>query len=306
MKSKTVLRTLFSLLAVATVAAGVFLSQKNLKAGSDKSDTPGTSGFRYELLGMGGGRLGIQLEDVTAENMSRYRMTEETGAAIKSVEKDSSADKAGLQENDVIVAYAGTAVSSVGQLTRMVRETPPQRTVKLDLRRNGHRQTIPVKVGGRSNDFLELHSNAGKLAERAGMLDKGGAIKLFSGRGDFSERPRLGVSLESLTDQMATYFAVKDGVLITSVREDSPAAKAGLRAGDVITAIGDKEVAQPYEVIKRLFDKAEGGALTINIVRDKRPMTITVNLDKLEKSERTYSRKSRGTRNPARGRLIRI
>ncbi|WP_419948295.1 PDZ domain-containing protein [Candidatus Palauibacter sp.] len=67
-------------------------------------------------------------------------------------------------------------------------------------------------------------------------------------------RPRLGVNVRSLGDQLADYFGVEDGVLVTSVAEDTPASAAGLRAGDVIVGIGDEDIDSQGDLTRALAD----------------------------------------------------
>jgi serine protease Do len=99
----------------------------------------------------------------------------------------------------------------------------------------------------------------------------------------FFRGARLGISVETLTDQLAEYFGVKDGhgVLVTEVRENTPAAKAGLKAGDIITAIDDQKVDDVSSLTGPL-NKKEEGAVKLTIMRDRNQQTITVTLEKRE------------------------
>jgi serine protease Do len=88
-------------------------------------------------------------------------------------------------------------------------------------------------------------------------------------------RGRLGAQLSPLTDQLAEYFGAKDGVLVTSVESESVAAKAGLKAGDVITTINGRTVENPREVSQELRDAGnDGKEVEIGILRDKKAMTL--------------------------------
>jgi membrane-associated protease RseP (regulator of RpoE activity) len=90
---------------------------------------------------------------------------------------------------------------------------------------------------------------------------------------------RIGVSTQSLTKQLAEYFGVQEGVLISSVSEDSPAAKAGLKAGDVITAIDGEKVSSSGD-ITRALSKKETGDVSLTVVRDRNTRTVTVTPEK--------------------------
>jgi hypothetical protein len=93
--------------------------------------------------------------------------------------------------------------------------------------------------------------------------------------------PRLGVQVQELNEDLAPYFKVepKSGVLILEVREDSPAEKAGLKAGDVITKVDKETVADPQELIEAMKDYEEGEAVTIEYVRQGKTATVKVELE---------------------------
>src|SRR6185295_693001 len=91
---------------------------------------------------------------------------------------------------------------------------------------------------------------------------------------------RIGVSTETLSKQLADYFGVKDGgALITSVSDNSPAAKAGLKAGDVITAIDGEKVTAPGDITRGL-NKKDSGDVTLTIMRDHSTRTVTLTPEK--------------------------
>ena len=88
---------------------------------------------------------------------------------------------------------------------------------------------------------------------------------------------RIGVSTMSLTKQLADYFGIADGkgALVTSVTDDGPAAKAGVKAGDVITAIDGEAVDSPGD-ISRVINRKKEGDVTLTIIRNKSQQTIRV------------------------------
>ena len=85
---------------------------------------------------------------------------------------------------------------------------------------------------------------------------------------------QLGVTVNSLSDQLKEYFGVKDGLLVTSVTESSAAAKAGLKAGDVITSVNGSRVDSPSELREEMRDVDPGEEFTLEITRDRKPMTL--------------------------------
>ena len=90
-------------------------------------------------------------------------------------------------------------------------------------------------------------------------------------------RGRLGVNVQELTPDLAAYFGVKDGLLVNSVQADTPAAKAGFKAGDVIGTVNGKAVTTPDDLIKELADK--DGEVTIGVTRDKKPLALKATLE---------------------------
>jgi len=221
-----------------------------------------------------GGFLGVYLEEVDDAAMDRLRLREERGALIAGVSEDGPAAEAGLLKDDVIVEFNGEDVESVGELSRMVRETPAGRTVALGVVRDGQAREISVELGERPG-VVWLGPD---IDRRQGVFIAPGdgehgehSVFAFGGRG------RLGVQLQSLGDQLAEYFGVTGGALISSVREDSPAAEAGLEAGDVITRVGDRAVEDVGDVAEAVHE-AEAGSLSITVVRDGDTRTLTAEL----------------------------
>ena len=90
-------------------------------------------------------------------------------------------------------------------------------------------------------------------------------------------RGRLGVNVQELTPELAAYFGVKDGLLVNSVQADTPAAKAGIKAGDVIGSVNGKAVVTSSELIKELADKE--GEVTIGVTRDKKALSLKAALE---------------------------
>ncbi|NWG12806.1 MAG: PDZ domain-containing protein [Acidobacteria bacterium] len=249
--------------------------------------------IRVELDG--GGFLGIEMEDVTASNMADYKLTNERGVIVRSVVKGSPAETAGLREKDVILEYAGTDVFSADQFRRLVRETPVGRRVDLAVSRDGNRTSLSVKIGRREGSGVIT----GRLPERGPdtfMFEGPGGrtfgFRLPEGRAfpvvpDFrwfdeggpTARPRLGVTLQPLTDQMADFLGVPGGkgVLVTSIVEGSPAA-GKLKAGDVVVQADGKSVGSPEDLTRIVRGKEEGGKLDLKVIRDKKEVTVSVAL----------------------------
>ncbi len=202
------------------------------------------------------------------------------------VAEDSPAEEAGLLADDVIVGFNGQSVESISALGRLVRETPAGRSVELDVIRDGRTRELSVEIGERPGRVFIGPDAGGDWDVHVAPHDgEHGEHRVHA----FGGRPRLGVALQSLGDQLAEYFGVSGGALITSVSEDSPAASAGLQAGDVITRIGDAEVSDAGDVAKAVYE-AEEGPLTITVVRDGSTRSFTADLP--ERHSRAWQWKS--------------
>jgi S1-C subfamily serine protease len=96
-------------------------------------------------------------------------------------------------------------------------------------------------------------------------------------------RGRLGVSLIGVSDQLATYFGVKSGVLVTSVEMDSPAGRVGLKAGDVITMVNTRSVNAVSDVLEEVRHADGGGSVALTVTRDRKELKLTATLPERER-----------------------
>jgi serine protease Do len=166
-----------------------------------------------------------------------------------------------------------------------VQETPSGRNVAVVLSRGGQRVAVNVTTESNAynDDFtyrlLETVRPATPMPPTPPAPPAPRALPApFEGLRIYS-RGRLGVTLETLDDQLAQYFGVKEGVLVKSVAEDSAAQKAGLKAGDVITSVNGRRVYETTDV-NRAMDRTEStDEFTLEITRDKKPLTLKGKLE---------------------------
>ena len=234
----------------------------------------------------GGGYLGVQILDVDGERASELGMARPYGVYIDGVVDGEPAAEAGIEEGDVVVAWNGARVESVAQLRRLAQETPAGRVVDLTVFRAGAEREVSVELAERMGVFsgtggltfvspqvdasrrvaevMRERVGAAQLAERARELEvrvreaEEGMAEGLSRVFYLSGGLRLGASTQSLGDQLAEYFGVEGGVLVTSVHEDTPAAEGGLRAGDVIVGLGDEDIDDPGDLRRALADLEAG------------------------------------------------
>jgi serine protease Do len=208
--------------------------------------------------------IGVRLADVTAEDAKSLKLEKAEGALVESINPNSPAATAGVREKDVIIVFDGERVRSAGHLTRLVHETPAGRQVQLSVIRDGRRADLRITPDAGSTWFDP------RFGDTVDVLVQGVRDGVDSSR----SRSRLGVNVQNLRDDLPAYFGVKSGVLVTSVRPDTPAAKAGLKTGDVITAVNGKPVTSTRDLISALPDSGSAQEVTLTIVREKKEMTL--------------------------------
>src|ERR1044072_4298674 len=278
-----------SLLVALILTAGVALAQQTPPAPPEPPDEPMDQTFSFFIDG--GGFLGIYAENIRRQNMGRYHVNQVRGVGVTQVIKDSPAEKAGLRKDDVILRIDGDNVTSVRKLNRLVSELAPDQNVKVSFSRGGSEQEVTATIGKRNNQSFagDLLGGDPKIWKWEGTNPKSfkwegpliGRGDLFDNKGDFAfalgNSRRIGVSTMELTKQLADYFGIAGGkgVLVNSVTDDGPAAKAGVRAGDVITAIDGEAVDSPGD-ISRAINRKKDGDVTLTIIRNKSQQTIRV------------------------------
>jgi serine protease Do len=238
-----------------------------------------------------GSRLGIEIRDVDAADVSREKLDGMAGAVIAEVHAGSAAEDAGMRAGDVVLTFDGEKVRGARHLARLVEETPAGRQVEATVVRSGERITVKMTpqsgTGWVTRQFgVEPHRFAFRMPERFDLnipyFDRDALRdELRSTLRPYvvlDGRSRLGIGVQELTDQLGEYFgAASGGVLVTDVDDGTPAKTAGLRAGDVITRINDDPVRTGAELRRRLSEAR--GEVRIGIVRDRKQQTLTAKLD---------------------------
>ena len=236
----------------------------------------------FTLFVQGGPFLGVHAEDVSKENMSTYGMRDVRGVGVSEVVKDSPAEKAGLRKGDVILRFNGEAVTSTRKLNRLVNESSPDQTVQLTISRGGSEQEVSATLAKREMKNIFNEKTREELRQKMDKM-KNNFPKIRTGNGEWvlnvGNYRRIGIGTQTLTKQLAEYFGVSEGILVTSVNDNSPAAKAGLKAGDVITAVDGEKVDSPGD-ISRAINKKDDGPVTLTVVRDRNTRSVTVTPEK--------------------------
>lgn len=211
----------------------------------------------------GKGFLGVSIEKMSPDDKEEFGV--KFGLLVTKVAKGEAAEKAGIKKYDVIQYFNGEKMRRTGDLVEAVRENKPGSKAKIKLVRDGKEKELTVTLG-------ELKVKAFSFDWK----DKDGKKYVF-----VSGRAFLGVHLQDLDKDLAEYFGVKEdeGVLILKVSEDTPAEKAGLKAGDVIVKLDGKNISNAGDVTKTLADLEKGDKVDIEIIRHKKKKTVKAELD---------------------------
>ena len=244
--------------------------------------------------------LGVETQEVTTDRAKELKLPAERGVVIGRVTEDSPAAKAGLKEKDVISEVNGQRVEGAAQFRRMVHEIPAGRSAQLTVWRDGRTQTLTVRLGQAEEGHRAwMKAAPGALAFRMPevvMPD----MPVISG---FSEEfpmlpgghPRLGIDAEDIGDQLGSFFGVPDGegILVRSVNAGSPAEKAGLKAGDVITSFNGERVRTLGDLRQKLAAKADDQPAKVGVLRNHSEVSLTVELPaRGPKMQRKISRRT--------------
>lgn len=219
------------------------------------------------------GWLGIEIAEVTPEKAKELKLPRTEGVIVSDVLPDSPSAKAGLEAKDVILEYDGQAVEGTVQFRRLVRETPPGRSVPVEVARNGHDEKLTVQVGSSARS---METRLREVLPPRNFNFNFSMPELFP-----SMTPVLGVQAEDISGQLGTYFHVPEGagVLIREVSPNSAAAKAGLKAGDVITHVDGAAVKTVDDLRKHLRDQREQKSVSLTIIRQGSEMKVPVTIE---------------------------
>jgi S1-C subfamily serine protease len=233
----------------------------------------------------GSASIGVGIREVTGDDAAKAKLGQPAGVYIESVRENSAAAKAGIQTGDIVVDFDGERVRGTSHFTRLVQESVPNRELTAVVVRGTSRQTLKI-VPEASDAFNLLSGNVRVRGPQRQLQD----LQLNLPRGNFNfdndalrrqifpaNSATLGVTVSPLTDQLATYFGVKQGALVNGVTSDSPAAVAGVRAGDVITAINGQAVSNIADITRVLRERS-GDSVEISVTRDRKSLSLKATL----------------------------
>jgi serine protease Do len=233
-----------------------------------------------------GSRLGIGGQDVTPEHAKAVKLKDTRGAEVTMVGDNTPASRAGLKPGDVIVEFNGKPVEGWQDLRRLLGMTPAGSEVKLGVWRNS--QMVAITAVTERQTYIETPG---------GTVDFGGVTVTIPPMPPMPPMPNVSIDIPTLVamvhctalgvdeetlqpdGQLAEFFGVHEGILVKSVSHDSPADKAGVKAGDVIVKVGEAKVANARQITAALRDARPDRALPIVVMRNHKETPLNVMLE---------------------------
>jgi len=195
--------------------------------------------------------LGVGIQEVTEPLAQSFGLKEKRGALVSQVFKNSPAEKAGIEQGDVILEFDGKEIKDSRELPRIVSATALGKTVAIKLSRNGSVTTKDAKLGE--------------------MEEKAEVVKAPS-------RKMLGITIQNATPEIARALGLKDetGVVVSRVEPGSPAENAGLQRGDVIREVNRKPVKDTQGFLRKIEEAKDGGSILLLVHRGESNLFVAV------------------------------
>jgi len=203
------------------------------------------------------GRVGVVIQEVTKDLADSFGLSKPEGALVSSVEKGGPADKAGIQQSDVILRFDNKEISSSNELPRLVAGTKPGTKSTVQVWRKGEKKDFAIVVGESPDD---------RAPKRAQAKKPSGGETIG----------KLGLTLGELTSEQRRELNISAGVLVENA--EGAAAKAGLRRGDVILAVNNQEVKTPEELTKLLTAGDKNRTVALLVKRGEGSVYIPLRL----------------------------
>lgn len=244
----------------------------------------------HPYRGMGElGRLGHEgeLRELIREGKSHAFLgviTEknEKGAEIEEVQKETAAEKAGLQKSDIITKVDDETIDDPGDLAEAIAHKKPNEEVDITYLRDGKEKKVKVKLGEtkhhgfpgmydfdfKLNDAYDIDKNHFNFEYLRPWNEDGLSGDLMW----FHNRPNLGVTIQDTEEE--------NGVKVLDVDAESPAAKSGVKKDDLITEVNGKKITNVNEAREALREKNEKHTWNIKVLRGGNPVNIEVKIPK--------------------------
>jgi len=197
------------------------------------------------------GWLGVSIQPLTPELAKSFGLKEPKGVLIADVVQDSPAQKAGIQNGDIITEFSGKKVDSPQELQKVVASTEPGKAIPVSVWRDKATKSLEIRIGETPDDNVALRSGS---------------------RG----RSALGLDVRPITPDLARQRNLRsaDGVVVFRVEEESAAAEAGVRQGDVIREVNRQRVRSVQEFERATRELKEGDRVTVLLQRGPQALYV--------------------------------
>jgi len=273
------------------------------------AEIPGESGPQMYAAAMGEaagqaarGYLGIDMRDVSEDQLGALKLKEARGVEITSIDHDGPACKSGMRVHDVILQMNGQMVENDEQLRRMLKDMPVGRSVTFVISRDGQTQTLAMQTADRRTIGLQAWEQHYTVPAPgpSGVVRGNGFLDSKSANAAPAQKEHrdllgtetiilsssfTGAKLEVMGPQLAEFFGASGGagLLVRSVDGNSPAEEAGMKAGDVVVKINSISVASGTDWTKTVHDN-RGKPVPVVVLRDKHEQTLTLTPDGKKRS----------------------
>lgn len=222
------------------------------------------------------GFLGVSTMDVSSSVTKEKNLSVKSGALVNAVTEDSPAEKAGIEENDVIIEFNGTAIADAQALVKAVRKAEPGSKATVVVMRGKEKKTLQATLGKRP----AMHAFAMPAIPHVPAVPH---IPRFDVR-VFGGGSAQGLHLMDLNAQLREYFGAPEGkgVLVEKVDKRSAARDAGFKAGDVILRVGKEEVEDAEDIRDALGDVKGGDSTEVEILRKGSRLKLQLEVDQDE------------------------
>jgi serine protease Do len=229
------------------------------------------------------GYLGVDFRELNNDQASALHLKDAHGLEVFIVDHDAPAWKSGIKVHDVILQFDGQGFDNADLLRRRLRELPPGHTVTLLISRDGKPMTFTVQLCDRT--VLERQAWLGHFsvpAPAVGFMPTGSSGPGI--RDIFTRSPYIGADVNPVRTQLADFFAVRSGtgLLVESVDSQSPAAQAGLKAGDVVVKVESEQMTSRNDWLKA-FRNHRGEPVQVTIMRNRQEQVLTMSAGKPKK-----------------------
>lgn len=230
------------------------------------------------------GWLGVSLQRLTPDIREAAGISEKGGVLVTDVVEESPAEKAGFEAGDIILKYDGKEVTSPRRLSKLVRKTAPDTKVKVDISRDGKKKTLTAEIeelDPEKAQTIKIYGDKGKKELLLDFDDDLSLLGLPHLRHWLGSDLWLGIHTVDLTEQLAKYFQVKDGrgILISEVVSESPAEKAGLKAGDILIKADGERIEDTPDLHDVIGDHEKGEELELVVLRKDKEMKLKATLE---------------------------